>query len=57
MTQYRNLADDGRERGNSATIGIEDHTGTIALEFSMNEALLSLEPAVTSIVYRPPGMP
>jgi len=57
MTQYRNLADDGRERGNSSTIGIEDHTGTIALEFSMNEALLSVEPAITSIVYRPPGMP
>jgi extracellular elastinolytic metalloproteinase len=57
MTQYRNLADDGRERGNSATIGIEDHTGTIALEFSMNEVVLPVEPAVTSIVYRPPGMP
>jgi extracellular elastinolytic metalloproteinase len=57
MTQYRNLADDGRERGNSSTIGIEDHTGTVALEFSMNEAILSVEPAITSIVYRPPGMP
>jgi extracellular elastinolytic metalloproteinase len=57
MTQYRNLADDGRERGNSATIGIEDHTGTVALEFSMNEAILPVEPAVTSIVYRPPGTP
>jgi hypothetical protein len=57
MTQYRNLADDGRERGNSSTIGIEDHTGTIALEFSMNEAVLSVEPAITSIVYRPPGLP
>lgn len=56
-TQYRNLADDARERGSSATLGIEDHTGTIALEFSMNEAILPAEPAVTSIVYRPPGMP
>ena len=27
LTQYRNIADDGRERGNSATIGIENHTG------------------------------
>ena len=26
VTQYRNIADDGRERGNSATIGIENHT-------------------------------
>jgi hypothetical protein len=57
MTQYRNLADDGRERGNSATIGIEDHTGTIALQFSMNEVALPVEPAVLSIVYRPPGIP
>ncbi|HEY0591733.1 MAG TPA: carboxypeptidase-like regulatory domain-containing protein, partial [Thermoanaerobaculia bacterium] len=57
MTQYRNIADDVRERGNSATIGIEDHTGTDALQFSMNEVVLGLEPAITSIVYRPPGMP
>ena len=27
LTQYRNIADDGRERGNSATLGIEYHTG------------------------------
>ena len=57
MTQYRNIADDGRERGNSSTIGIEDHTGTIALEFSMNEVVLALEPSTMSIVYRPPGTP
>ena len=57
MTQYRNISNDGREQGNSSTIGIEDHTGTIALEFSMNEVVLSLEPAVTSIMYRPPGTP
>jgi hypothetical protein len=57
MTQYRNLADDARERGSSATVGIEDHTGTVALEFSMNEAVLPAEPAITSIVYRPPATP
>lgn len=57
MTQYRNISDDVRERGNSATIGIEDHTGTVALEFSMNEVILPVEPSVTSIVYRPPGTP
>jgi subtilisin family serine protease len=41
LTQYQNIADDGRERGNSATIGIENHTGTDALQYSFGEAVLS----------------
>ena len=41
LTQYRNIADDGRERGNSATIGIENHTGTDALRFAFNQTLLA----------------
>ena len=57
LTQYRNLADDGRERGNSATIGIENHTGTDALRFSFNQPALATEPAITSIRYRPPPPP
>jgi extracellular elastinolytic metalloproteinase len=57
MTQYRNLANDGRERGTSATIGIEDHTATIALQFSMNAANLPAEPNIASIMFRPPGIP
>jgi extracellular elastinolytic metalloproteinase len=55
LTQYRNIADDGRERGNSATIGIESHTGTAALLISFNQTVLAPDPAVTSIRYRPPG--
>jgi Carboxypeptidase regulatory-like domain len=55
LTQYTNIADDGRERGDSATLGIEHHAGTAALRFSFNQALLAVEPAVTSIRYRPPG--
>ena len=55
LTQYRNLADDGRERGNSATLGIENGTGTDALRFSFNEAVLGVEPAVNTIRYRPPA--
>ena len=55
LTQYRNIADDGRERGNSATTGIENQTGTVALRFSFNEPVLGVEPAVTSIRYRPPS--
>ncbi|MGH3011810.1 MAG: M36 family metallopeptidase, partial [Gaiellaceae bacterium] len=57
LTQYRNLADDGREQGDSATIGIEGHTGADALRFSFNEPLLAAEPAVTSIRYTPPPLP
>jgi subtilisin family serine protease len=41
LTQYQNIADDGRERGNDATIGIENHTGTDALQYSFGEAVLS----------------
>jgi hypothetical protein len=55
VTQARNLADDGRERGNSATIGIENETGTVAFRFGFNEAVLDSEPAVNTIEYRPPG--
>lgn len=57
MTQYRNVSDNVRERGSSATIGIEDHTGEIGLEFSLNESVLPVEPAVTTIMFRPPGTP
>jgi hypothetical protein len=54
LTQYRNIAEDGRERGNSATIGIESATGTTALQFSLNQAVLGVQPAVTTIRYQPP---
>lgn len=54
LTQYRNIQEgDGREMGNSATVGIEDHTGTIALQYSFNEAVLS---SGLSILYRLPPM-
>jgi hypothetical protein len=36
--QYRNIDNDGRERGNSATIGVEDQAGTNAVQFSFNSA-------------------
>ena len=55
LTQYRNIADDDRERGGSATLGIENQTGTVALRFSFNQPVLGVEPAVTSIRYRPPS--
>jgi N-acetylneuraminic acid mutarotase len=40
LTQYRNIADDGRERGNSATLGIENASGTVAFQYSLNEAVI-----------------
>jgi protocatechuate 3,4-dioxygenase beta subunit len=54
VTQHRNIANDARERGSSATFGIENHTGTIARRYSFNQAVLLAEPAVTSIRYVPP---
>ncbi|MGH9248101.1 MAG: M36 family metallopeptidase, partial [Acidimicrobiales bacterium] len=56
LTQYRNIADVPLERGSSATIGIENHTGTDALRVSFNQAVLAPEPAVTTIRYRPPPL-
>jgi hypothetical protein len=56
QTQHRNIADDIRERGSSATIGIEMHTGTVALMYSLNLAILPAEPAITTIRYVPPPL-
>ncbi|MET0563228.1 MAG: malectin domain-containing carbohydrate-binding protein, partial [Gaiellaceae bacterium] len=40
LTQYRNIADDSRERGSSATLGLENADGTVAFQYSSNEAVL-----------------
>ena len=40
LTQYRNL-DSSREEGDSATIGIENESGTVALQYSFSEASVS----------------
>lgn len=55
LTQHRNLANDARERGSSATLGIESSTGTIALRFSFNAVALAAEPSVNTVRYRPPA--
>ena len=52
LTQYRNLAADGREQGNSATVGIENATGTVALQYSFNQAALS---SGLAVLYRLPA--
>ncbi len=51
VTRYRNLSADPRELGNSATVGIENAAGTVALQYSLNAAVLS---NTQSIKFIPP---
>ena len=41
LTQYRNIDANGREQGNSATVGIENETGTTALQYSFDAPVIS----------------
>ena len=41
VTRYRNLGADPRERGNSATVGIENAAGTVGLQYSFNSPVLT----------------
>ncbi len=52
LTQYRNIAADGREQGNSATLGIENAGGTDALQYSFNEAVI--DTPQFAVLYRLP---
>ena len=52
LVQYRNIAADGREKGNSATLGIENAAGTIAFQYSYNEAVIA-DPEF-AVMYRLP---
>lgn len=52
VTSYRNIGSDPREQGNSATVGIENATGTVALQYSFNTAVLS---DTRSVKFRPPA--
>jgi hypothetical protein len=40
LTEYRNIADNSQEQGNSATLGIENAAGNDALQYSFNEAVV-----------------
>ena len=42
LLQYRNITNDPRSRGSSATVGIEDETGTRAVLFSYSEAKIGV---------------
>ena len=54
LTQYRNIANDGREKGNSATLGIENESGTIAFRYSYNEAVIA-DPEFAVMYQLPPS--
>lgn len=41
VIQYRNIANDGREQGDSATMGIESSTGSVTLQYSFNQPSIS----------------
>ena len=52
LTQYTDINNaDGREKGDSATVGIENQTGTVALQYSSDQASLENDFAV---LYRLP---
>ncbi len=42
LLQYRNIDNNPREMGSSATVGIEDETGTKAVQFSYNQAAIGV---------------
>jgi hypothetical protein len=52
LTNYRNLAASSREQGSSATVGIENPQGSVALQYSFNETVLRDRRAV---LFHPPG--
>ncbi|MGH8837320.1 MAG: carboxypeptidase regulatory-like domain-containing protein [Actinomycetes bacterium] len=52
LTQYRNIAADGREQGNSATLGIENQAGTVAFQYAFNEAVI--DSPTFAVLYRLP---
>ena len=54
LLQYRNIAADGREQGNSATIGLENATGTGAHQYSFNQASVS-SPEFALLYQLPPS--
>jgi len=54
LLQYATVGSDGRAQGNSATIGIENSPGTVALQYAFNQAVLSDGQAIAFI---PPSGP
>jgi hypothetical protein len=51
LTQYGNVGTSARQQGNSATIGIENATGTVAFQYSYDEPVVQ---EGLSILFQPP---
>ncbi|SCL31872.1 Serine protease, subtilisin family [Micromonospora rhizosphaerae] len=54
QTEYRNIDNDGWEKGNSATIGIENESGNVALQYSFNAAAIG-DPTFAVLYRLPPS--
>lgn len=57
LLQYRNIASDQREMGSSATIGVEDQTGTSAVQFSFNRASIGVGEFAIRFAHLPRSVP
>ena len=50
LMQYRDIGDAGAEQGDSATVGIEDETGRIGLQYSFNTPTLRNDRAIRYVL-------
>jgi hypothetical protein len=57
LLQYRNTENEGRERGNSATIGVENQLGNLAMQFSWNAPSLELGDFAIQFAHGPKEVP
>lgn len=57
LLQYRNITNDGRVMGNSATIGVENETGTSAVQFSFNRASIGVGTFAVRFAHLPKAVP
>ncbi len=57
LLQYRNITNDGRVRGTSATVGVENETGTSAVQFSFNRASIGVGEFAIRFAHLPKSVP
>lgn len=54
LAQYGDIANDAREQGGSATIGLENHSGSIARQYAYNQPVITDGLAVRYLETSPP---
>jgi hypothetical protein len=57
LLQYHNVANEGRQMGNSATVGVEDETGTSAVQVSHNQAAIGVGEFAIRLAHLPKPVP